>query len=127
MENNVFTVKLLDVIAPHIDVQSDAGIPYVFLVMDYFGQSLKQTLESNQNRNGAEAVLSENHLITIAYNLLCSLNFLHSANIMHRDLKPANILINEDCLTRFCDFGLARTCTKKPIYKAIEKQLNIPE
>ena len=109
-------------IAPDIDINSDAPIPYLFLVMDYFSPSLKQTLDSNQANSGADVVLSEQHLITITYNLLCSLNFLHTANIMHRDLKPANILINEDCLTRICDFGLARSCGKKPtIYKGIEK------
>lgn len=39
----------------------------------------------------------EDHLIALIYNLLCSLNFIHSAGIMHRDLKPANILVNEKC------------------------------
>ena len=43
------------------------------------------------------------------YNILCSLAFLHEANVMHRDIKPANILINPDCEIKICDFGLART------------------
>ena len=44
----------------------------------------------------------------ILYNTLCSLNFLHTANMMHRDIKPANILIEPDCQIRLCDFGLSR-------------------
>ena len=36
-------------------------------------------------------------MVSILYNLLCSLNFLHTANIMHRDIKPANILVDADC------------------------------
>jgi serine/threonine protein kinase len=53
------------------------------------------------------------HLRIIAYNILCAINYIHSANILHRDLKPANILVNEDCAVRICDFGLARP---DPVY-----------
>ena len=45
----------------------------------------------------------------IAYNLLCGLKWIHSAQILHRDIKPSNILINEECHIKICDFGLART------------------
>ena len=29
--------------------------------------------------------------------------------MLHRDLKPANVLINEDCMVKLCDYGLARS------------------
>ena len=48
-------------------------------------------------------------MLTILYNLLCSLKFLHSANVIHRDIKPGNILIDNYCSIKICDFGLART------------------
>jgi len=48
-------------------------------------------------------------VIIILYNILCGMNFIHSANILHRDIKPANILINGECTIKICDFGLART------------------
>jgi len=51
----------------------------------------------------------ERHVITILYNLLCSLNFVHTANVIHRDLKPSNILISHECSIKICDFGVART------------------
>lgn len=51
----------------------------------------------------------DEHFVIILYNLLCSINFLHSANIAHRDLKPANILIDSECNVKICDFGLARS------------------
>ena len=45
----------------------------------------------------------------IAYNMLISLNFLHSAGVIHRDLAPKNILINHSCQVQLCDFGWSRT------------------
>jgi len=54
----------------------------------------------------------EMHLLKIVYNLLCSLTFLHEANIMHRDIKSSNILINGVCQIKICDFGLSRTIPK---------------
>ena len=51
----------------------------------------------------------EDHIKYILYNLLCSMKFIHSADIMHRDIKPGNILINADCQIKICDFGLSRS------------------
>ena len=55
---------------------------------------------------------SEQHIIIILYNILCALNFLHTANVIHRDIKPSNILIDDECGVKFCDFGLSRTCVE---------------
>jgi mitogen-activated protein kinase 1/3 len=55
---------------------------------------------------------TEDHIKVVLYNLLCSISFLHSANVVHRDLKPANILIDGECNVLICDFGLSRTLPK---------------
>jgi len=52
--------------------------------------------------------LSDEHYKFIMYQILRSLFFLHSANVIHRDIKPSNVLINEDCIIKLCDFGLSR-------------------
>ena len=66
--------------------------------------------------------LKEEHVITILYNMLCAINFFHSANVIHRDIKPANILIDSNCNVKLCDFGLARILPKKTeVQKKVEK------
>ena len=76
----------------------------VFIIMDYEDNDLKSMLNMT---NTIE--FTEDHVITILYNILCALNFLHKQNVMHRDIKPSNILINRHCQVKLCDFGLART------------------
>lgn len=55
-----------------------------------------------------ETKIDEDYVITILYNILCGINFIHSANLIHRDIKSANILMDGECKITFCDFGLAR-------------------
>lgn len=70
----------------------------------------------------------------ILFKILCTVNFLHEANIVHRDIKPCNFLINDQYKVLLCDFGLARTLpkveTKKKEYsreKMAEKLTEIIE
>ena len=54
--------------------------------------------------------LTEKHIVVLVYNMLCSLNFIHSAGILHRDIKMENILVDENCDIKICDFGLSSRC-----------------
>jgi serine/threonine protein kinase len=78
--------------------------------MEYFKFDLETLLAQSIN-------FSEDHVKKIIYNILCALNFIHSANILHRDLKPSNILLDENCNVRICDFGLSRTMSVSSIGK----------
>jgi len=53
-------------------------------------------------------VLTDQHFQYFLYQILRSLKYVHSANVLHRDLKPSNILVNANCDLAICDFGLAR-------------------
>ena len=61
----------------------------LFLVQEYFGSDISKMISDRCNYT-----LQEDHVVTIVFNILCSLNFVHSAKVLHRDIKPANILIN---------------------------------
>lgn len=58
--------------------------------MDLVEADLKSLLQSVPDTE-----LDESNVITILYNSLIALNFIHSTNIMHRDLKPNNLLIDK--------------------------------
>ena len=59
--------------------------------------------------DGNNYSVKETEILVIIYNILCGLNYLHSANVVHRDIKTSNILIDLNCNVRICDFGIART------------------
>jgi len=62
----------------------------LFIVQEYVNLDFKKLLKSVSKGT----VIEEKHVITLLYNSLCALNFLHSANILHRDLKPSNMLVD---------------------------------
>merc|ERR1712130_601920 len=74
-------------------------------VFEYMPTDLKKILRSKQ-------YFSNLHIKYILYQILLGLKYIHSAGIVHRDLKPENIIINEECIIRICDFGLARGVTE---------------
>lgn len=62
----------------------------VYLVFDFMESDLQKVIYSS-------AKISDDIVKYWMYQLLKTLKYLHSANILHRDLKPSNILVNSDC------------------------------
>lgn len=73
----------------------------LFIIMEFQANDLSKVISGAQ--------LSQDHVKTILYNILCAMKQICSSNIIHRDLKPSNILINQDCQIKICDFGLSRS------------------
>ena len=73
----------------------------LYLVFEYVESDLFNAIRDD--------VLNEIHKKYIVFQLAKCLKYIHSAGVIHRDFKPSNILINESCVVKLCDYGLART------------------
>lgn len=74
-----------------------------FVAMEYVkGESLKKILFEKR-------ILPLNQVVSIAFQLLDGLGYIHDQRLVHRNLKPANIFIQENGPVKIADFGLARS------------------
>eukprot|EP00796_Vickermania_ingenoplastis_P004956 gene4958-3556_t len=73
----------------------------IYLVFEYMSADLHTVIRAG--------ILTDIHKEFIIYQLLATLKYLHSAEILHRDMKPSNVLVNADCSIKLADFGLARS------------------
>lgn len=129
-KGNLFTPEIIDIITPKArsfkdlracdSISSDSEgnknnyllqndnyadlshLKSICIVMEFVDTDLNEILKHKID-------FSEQHLLKILYTALCSLCFIHEANVIHRDLKSANILIHSDCNAKVCDFGLSRS------------------
>lgn len=74
---------------------------HVYLVFEFVDTDLHRITKTNQ-------FFEELHCKYIMYQVVLALKYMHSGQLVHRDLKPANVLIDSDCCTKVCDFGLSR-------------------
>ena len=77
MPNNHFIPKLITVL------KNEESI---FLVMELKRCDIATLFKEDKPPNFSLSY--EHHFKVIVYNLLCAINFLHTARIIHRDLKP---------------------------------------
>jgi len=87
-KNNNFTLRLLDAFIPDEAEADPSKLSEVYLVTDYLEHDL------NKIFNHKSGDMNESRAITLVYNILLCLKFIHTAGVLHRDLKPANILVN---------------------------------
>jgi len=76
----------------------------IYLTFDYMETDLHAVIRAN--------ILVDIHKQYIIYQILKSLKFMHSAELIHRDIKPSNLLLNSDCHAKLCDFGLCRSVSE---------------
>lgn len=80
---------------------------YVFLVLEYADRDdLLKYLK-------AHGRFTEADFLPILAQILNSLHYLHSINILHRDIKLDNILLTSKGQVKVCDFGVSRKILSK--------------
>jgi serine/threonine protein kinase len=94
-------VGLLNILQP---TDSYHLVRDVSLVFPYYEMNLAQLIESATSRSDWSLL----HVKYLLYQMVCGVDYLHSAGILHRDLKPSNMLVNLRCELKVCDFGLSR-------------------
>jgi len=73
----------------------------IYFVLERMDGDLSQAIKLTE--------LSKAHCQVIIYQILRSLKYIHSANVIHRDLKPENVLIQTlQCNTKITDFGCSK-------------------
>jgi len=79
----------------------------LYLVFEYVERTLLEVLEANPNGTDPSLVC------WYIYQLLKSIDWCHSNDVIHRDIKPENLLIGLDNTLKLCDFGFARTMPQR--------------
>ncbi|KAJ5689265.1 hypothetical protein N7462_003657 [Penicillium macrosclerotiorum] len=77
-----------------------------FMVFEYLSHDLTGLI------NHPTFSLTLAHKKDLAKQMFEGLNYLHHRGVLHRDIKAANILISNQGLLKFADFGLARFFSK---------------
>jgi len=88
---------------------------FIYLISEYVnGTDLKGFYEKHLFNN---LTIKSDLLISISYQILNALNYIHSYGILHRDIKHTNILINNKNQIKLIDFGLSRILGKNEYTK----------
>ena len=83
---------------------------YLYLVLDYLpGGDLRYYINKG-------IIFSETQIKFFISNIILSLDYIHSMNIIHRDVKPENLVFDGRGYLHLTDFGIARKIKSgKPI------------
>ena len=70
----------------------------IYLAFDFMETDLHAVVRAN--------ILEPIHKQYIIYQLVKSIYYMHTAELLHRDIKPSNLLLDSNCLVKVCDLTL---------------------
>ena len=106
-------INLLDIIPP--STQERDSYNEIYLVMPRLEGNLKNIILQSQKT----MKLHDYHRMFIIFQMLCALQYIHSAGVIHRDLTPENVLVDSKLHIKIIDFGLSRGVAKKGIISSV--------
>ena len=83
------------IVKMHTSFEKDG---YLYIVLEYIKQG--NLFEFLRKRN-----LSQEQVLSIFYQILTAIDYLHDKQILHRDIKPENVLMENENKIKLCDFG----------------------
>ncbi|EFO16810.2 CMGC/MAPK/JNK protein kinase [Loa loa] len=90
-------ILLKNAFTPH---QSLDDFDDIYVVMELMNYNLSQVIK--------QLKLDNKNLSYFTYQMIVAIKYMHRSGIIHRDLKPSNIVVNDKCILKILDFGLAR-------------------
>eukprot|EP01041_Mallomonas_annulata_P009116 gene9116-18885_t len=78
----------------------------LYIIMDLCETDLHEMIYSDVRCDSLWT--SPDIFLSIMYQVLRAIDFMHSEGVLHRDIKPANILLDYNMKVKLCDFGMAR-------------------
>jgi calcium/calmodulin-dependent protein kinase I len=97
-------------IVKYVDSFQDSDKKVIYIVMEYVdGRNLTKTMNKLKMSKIDETLIYK-MMLSIIHQLLQTLEYIHSKDIIHSDIKPENILIRK-CNPIIIDFGLSRKIT----------------
>eukprot|EP01041_Mallomonas_annulata_P002164 gene2164-4212_t len=94
----------------------------LYIISELCDVDLLHVIQSDSRHN--LLMVYPNYMLSIMYQILHALDFIHGEGVFHRDIKPTNILVDCHLNVKLCDFGMARLVDKQSCNAILDHNQN---